>query len=83
MLEFHDQTPQATVSEELAQGPYVAARAGFELTTIQTKGAESTNEPPSPCTLYYINLSMTAEVLGSSVNHCCRTDADHSFRIRC
>jgi len=25
---FHAEAPQATVSEELAQGPYVATRAG-------------------------------------------------------
>ena len=36
--------PQATASEGLAQGPYVAARVGFEPTTLRTKGAESTNE---------------------------------------
>ena len=34
------------MSEGLAQGPNVAAIAGFEPTTLQTKGAESTNEPP-------------------------------------
>src|SRR6218665_120444 len=28
--EFHAEAPQATVSEGLAQGPYVAARAGVE-----------------------------------------------------
>ena|SRR6218665_2499615 len=27
--EFHAEAPQATVSEGLAQGPYVAARAGY------------------------------------------------------
>ena len=35
----------ATVSEGLAQGPYVAAGAGFESVTIRTKGTKSTNEP--------------------------------------
>jgi len=40
--------PQATASEGLAQGPYVAARAGFEPMTLHMKGAESTNEPPCP-----------------------------------
>ena len=47
-LEFHAEAPQATASERLAQGPYVAARAGFEPTTLRTKGDESTNEPPGP-----------------------------------
>jgi len=32
--------------ENLAQGPYVAARAEFEPTTFRTKGDESTDEPP-------------------------------------
>src|SRR6218665_726883 len=41
--EFH---AKATASEELAQGPYVAASAGFEPTKLRTKGDESTNEPP-------------------------------------
>ena len=40
-------TPQATASEGLAQGPYVATRAGFEPTTLRTKGNDSTNEPLS------------------------------------
>src|SRR6218665_2791378 len=35
-----------TASEGLAQGPYVAARAGFEPATLRTKGVESTNEQP-------------------------------------
>ena len=43
---LHDETPQATASEGPAQGPYVVARAGFEPTTLRTKGDESTNEPP-------------------------------------
>ena len=46
--EFHAKAPQATASEGLAQGPYVAARAGFELTTLRMKGDKSTNEPSCP-----------------------------------
>jgi len=45
---LHAEAPQATVSEGFAQGPYVAARAGFKPTTLRTKGDESTNEPPLP-----------------------------------
>ena len=41
--EFHAKALQATVSEGLAQGPYVAARARFEPTTLWVKGVESTN----------------------------------------
>src|SRR6218665_3730010 len=43
--EFHAEAPRATVSEGLAQGPYVAARAGVEPTTLRTKGVDSTNTP--------------------------------------
>ena len=39
---------QSIVGEELAQGPYVAARVGFEPATLRTKDDESTNEPLSP-----------------------------------
>jgi len=46
--EFHTKAPQATASEGLAQGPYVAARAGFKPTTLWTKGDKSTNESPHP-----------------------------------
>ena len=46
--EFHAEAPQATAREGLAQGHYVAARAGFEPATLRTKGDESTNEPPRP-----------------------------------
>ena len=44
--EFHAEAPQATVSEGLAQGPYVAARAGFDPMTLRTKGVDTTNGPP-------------------------------------
>ena len=37
---------QATVSEGLAQGLYMAARAEFEPTTLRSKGIDSTNAPP-------------------------------------
>ena len=45
---FHNEAPQAISSEGLAQGPYVAARVGFEPVTLRTKGIESANEPPCP-----------------------------------
>jgi len=39
----------ATANEGLAYGTYVTARAGFESTTLRTKGNdESINEPPRP-----------------------------------
>ena len=40
---------QSIVGEELAQGPYVAARVGFEpATLLRTQGTEPTTEPPCP-----------------------------------
>ena len=48
MSESHAEAPHATAEEGPAQGPYVAARAGFEPATLRTKGTESTNEPPRP-----------------------------------
>src|SRR6218665_1821476 len=47
---------KATASEGLAQGPSVAARAGFELATLRTKGDESTNEPPHPTSIIKFQL---------------------------
>src|SRR6218665_197765 len=44
--EFHDVAPQATVSEGLAQDPYVAARAGVKPMTLRTKGVDSTKASP-------------------------------------
>ena len=48
MPEFHTEAPQATVSEGLAQGPYMAARVEVEPMTIRTKGVDSTKAPPRP-----------------------------------
>ena len=36
----------ATTSEGLAQGPYKAARVGFEPTTFRTEGTKTTTQPP-------------------------------------
>ena len=46
--EFHAEAPQATASQGLAQGPFVAARAGVELMTFWTKGVDSTNASHTP-----------------------------------
>jgi len=45
---LHDKALQATVSEGLAQGSYVAARAGLEPTTIRSKGIDYTNAAIRP-----------------------------------
>ena len=34
------------MSKGLAQGPYMAARVGFEPATLRTQGTERTTEPP-------------------------------------
>ena len=44
----HAKALQATASEGLAQGPYVAAREGFEPATFRTKGTAPTTKPPCP-----------------------------------
>src|SRR6218665_1982151 len=46
--EFHAEAPQATASEGLAHGSYVAARVGVEPATLQSTDIDSTNEPPRP-----------------------------------
>ena len=49
---LHAEALQTTVSEGLAQDPYVAARVGIEPTTLRSKGIDSTNAPPRPTILY-------------------------------
>jgi len=48
MSELTSEALEATTSEGLAQGPYVAARVGFEFATFQTQGTEPTTEPLHP-----------------------------------
>ena len=48
---LHAETLQATASEGLAQGSYVAVRAGFEPVTLHSKFIDSTNAPPRPTRL--------------------------------
>src|SRR6218665_1783948 len=66
VLELHAETPHATASDGLAQGPYVAARAGFEPTPLRTKGDESTNEPPCLTLVWIGPLSYHREVWGGA-----------------
>ena len=47
---------QATASEILVQDPYVAARAGFEPTTLRSLAFDSTNEPPRSALIDDIKL---------------------------
>jgi len=36
------------VCDGLAKGPYMAARVGFEPTTLRTEGTKLTTDPPTP-----------------------------------
>ena len=83
MSEFHVDAPQpwlfhgnamssnimvsSFVSEGLAQGSFVAARAGFEPATPRMKGVDLTNEPPRPTP----RGGMMCNVKMSEVTRCC------------
>src|SRR6218665_798550 len=43
---LHAEALQAIAGKELAQGPYMTARAGFEPTTLRSHGVVSSNAPP-------------------------------------
>ena len=62
VLPTQHEVPQATVSEGLAQGSYVAARAGVEHMTLRMKGVESTNAPPTPH-VYHLTLFLIKHLL--------------------
>ena len=66
VLGFHAEAPQATASEGLAQGPYVAAIAEFELATLRTKRAESTSEPLCP-TIVHISYEHISVITLSAI----------------
>src|SRR6218665_2996994 len=79
--EFHAEAPasrlvfQATASEGLAQGSYVAARAGVEPMTLRTKDVDSTNAPPTPHTLLYRIFVQIFNTLLTSLNECMQLHA--------
>ena len=62
---------QANVSKGLAQGPYVAARARVEPTTLRLKAIDSTKAPPCPT------------VLSTSSIEARYTERIREFAIRC
>ena len=45
---LHAEALQAIAGKGLVEGPYMAARAGFEPTTLRSNGVVSTNAPPCP-----------------------------------
>src|SRR6218665_210130 len=53
---------QATAGKGLAQGPYMAARAGVEPTTFRLKAIDSTKAPQCPTTMHS-SLCMPVPVL--------------------
>ena len=59
---YSEALPTDTVSEfhaeAQAQGPYVAARAGVEPTTLRTEDVDLTNEPSRPKINIYINIKL-------------------------
>ena len=59
---------RATVSEGLAQGPYVAARAGFEPTTLWSKGIDSTNAPLCPTCIICIAWPAVGKIFSTGAN---------------
>src|SRR6218665_3418331 len=54
------------VSKGLAQGPYVAARAGVEPMTLRIKGVDSTKAPPHP-TICVIKIIILLLCSGSGI----------------
>ena len=66
---LHAEAPQATASEGLAQGPYVADRAGFEPATLWTKGDESTDESPRPTNIRRVEDAF--EAMNMFWSRCC------------
>src|SRR6218665_1004349 len=72
---LHAEALQAIAGKGLAQGPYMAARAGFEPMTLRSNGVVSTNAPPCPivCSLLlnitlHISLVTCSSVL-NTVGH--------------
>src|SRR6218665_3353457 len=58
---------QATVGKGLAQGPYMAARAGVEPTTLRLKVIVSTKAPPRPTNKPVAGIIPMLMALGASV----------------
>ena len=58
---LHAEALHATVSEGLAQGPYMAARAVFEPTALRPKGVVSTNAPPRHLAPHSLLAKMAGE----------------------
>ena len=60
---------QATVGKGLAQGPYMAARAGVKPTTLRLKAVDSTKAPPCPFVPWSTNGSLAQWQSGYKASH--------------
>src|SRR6218665_3970363 len=59
---------QATADNGLAQGPYMAARAGVEPTTLRLKVIVSTTAPPRPTSMPMVELRRGCFAPNQSIN---------------
>src|SRR6218665_1135279 len=66
---------QSIVGEELAQGPNLAAKVGFQPATIRTKGDESTNEPP---TKYWLIKIPTGSIANGETHYIIESACNNS-----
>src|SRR6218665_3282829 len=57
---------QATVGKGLAQGRYVAARAGVEPTTLRLKAIDSTKAPPCPILAGFLLIRFGVKALSQA-----------------
>src|SRR6218665_2127945 len=69
--------PQAIVSEGLAQGPYMAARAGFEPTTLRMQDTEPSAEAPCPTNFRLCEYSFSC----MQYNCACLFETFHAFSL--
>ena len=66
---------QSSTRDELAQGPYVAARVGFEPATLRMKGIKPTTEPRRPTSLSSMQMNKQLPEQGGvlSIQRLCAT----------
>ena|SRR6218665_1675277 len=60
---------QETVSEGLAQGPYMAARVGVVPATLRSKVIDSTKAPPCLTRITNADLILTFYITSASIHH--------------
>jgi len=76
---LHAETLQATASEGLAQGSYVATRARLETMTLRSKGIDSTNAPSRPTSIgLHIYIHNTCIGLDICIHNTCKHVCIHT-----